>query len=440
MILKTYWLAALYFAALTPSINAGEPFTFEAAISQALRNNPDMRLAQQRITAAQAGLQQANSAFMPQLQVQSSYVRTDNPVSVFGYALNQRSFSFSGIDFNDVPDADNFNAKGLVTVQLYAGGKNVAGRAAAKANAGASKQDAQAIRNALAFETGRAFLTVLKTRDFIRATEAGVRSFETNLDTATKRMQNGTLLKSDVLDVEVRLAQAREDLVRAQNANALALRTLRNLLGMEKGDIEVAGSSPALVTPDNQDFSHRPELAANYLRQQAAEAEVRRAKSGYYPQLNAMGSVDYDHGWKFNGEGKSYTAGVVGQWTVWDGFSTRAKVREAEAHLESAQEQERKIRLAIDLEVEQARLALKEATERLAVTERVVAQATESVHLTHVRFAQGLAIPTQMIDADTALISARVRRAEAENGQRMAVAALRKALGLQQIDKGAGKQ
>jgi outer membrane protein TolC len=433
-------LTSLTLSCLLFNAAAAEPFTYETAISLALRNNPDIRLAQHRIAAAKEGLVLANAAFMPQLQVQSSYVRTDNPVAVFGYALNQRSFSFSGIDFNDVPDADNFNAKGLVTVPLYAGGKNVAGRAAAKANASASKQDAEAVRNALAFETGRAFLTVLKTREFIRATQAGVQSFETNLDTATKRMQNGTLLKSDVLDVEVRLAQAREDLVRAQNANTLALRTLRNLLGIEKGDIEVADTAPALDVPKTQDFSRRSELAAIYLRQQAAEAEVRRAKAGYYPQLNAMGSVDYDHGWKFNGEGKSYTAGVVGQWMVWDGFSTRAKVHEAEANLESAREQERKIRLAIDLEVEQGRLALKEATERLTVTERVVAQATESVHLTRVRFAQGLAIPTQMIDADTALISARVRRAEAENEQRIAVAALRKALGLGQIEmEAAGK-
>jgi hypothetical protein len=105
-----------------------------------------------------------------------------------------------------------------------------------------------------------------------------------------------------------------------------------------------------------------------------------------------MGSVDYDKGWKFNGDGKSYTAGVVGQWTLWDGSATRAKVREAEANLEAARQQEHKLRLALDLELEQARLALKEATERLNVTEKVVSQAAESVDLTRARFAEGLAI------------------------------------------------
>jgi len=43
-------------------------------------------------------------------------------------------------------------------------------------------------------------------------------------------------------------------------------------------------------------------------------------------------------------------------------------------------------------------------------------------------------ISTQLIDAETALIAARVRRAESEGDQRIAIAALRKALGLPQLN------
>ena len=60
---------------------------------------------------------------------------------------------------------------------LYAGGRNVAGQRAAKANTEAAKQDGAAVRNALGFEVSRAFHTVLKTRQFIQAAEAAVNSF-----------------------------------------------------------------------------------------------------------------------------------------------------------------------------------------------------------------------------------------------------------------------
>ncbi len=119
---------------------------------------------------------------------------------------------------------------------------------------------------------------------------------------------------------------------------------------------------------------------------------------------------------------------------MWDGFLTRAKRAEAKANLESTREEDRKLRLALDLELEQARIALREATERLAVTDKVIDQARESVMLIRVRFDQGLASTTQLIDSDTVLLGARVRRAEAEADQRIAIAALRKALGLSQFE------
>jgi len=76
----------------------------------------------------------------------------------------------------------------------------------------------------------------------------------------------------------------------------------------------------------------------------------------------------------------------------------------------------------------------KHATSLQAVSSKTVEQASESASLTRNRFEQGLALPTQLIDAETALVAARVRRAETESDERIAVAALRKALALPQLD------
>ncbi len=369
-------------AVLAWNVGAAEPWTLDRAIGYALTNSPDARIAQQRIAAAQAQLGQANAAFSPRLQLGSSYTRTDNPMQVFGSILNQRSFGPS-LNFNDVPDIDDANAKGLVTMPLYAGGRNVAARDAAKANTKASRLDAKATRNNLAFEVARAFHTVIKTREFVRATEAGVRDFETNADFATKRFNAGTLLKPDVLDVEVRLAQAREELIRARNANQLATRALRNLLGIEQGEFAIVDSAPdAGDLPELTDFSRRPELAASRYRQDVAQADFRRAASGYKPRVSAFGSLDYNYGTRTGGDGASYTGGVLLQWDLWDGFLTRSKRAEARANIEMTREEDRKLRLTLDFELEQARIALREATERLEVTQKAIGQAKESVFST----------------------------------------------------------
>jgi outer membrane protein len=424
-------LPLLFGSVLTSA--AAEPWTLERAIQQALAQNPDARLAKSRIAAAQAGLEQANAAFWPRIQFQSSYTRTDSPMMVFGSILNQRAFSKS-LDFNNVPDVDDLNARGVVTVPIYSGGRNKAGKAAAIANTDASRQDSEAIRNALGFEVARAFYTAQKTREFIRAAEAAVESYRTNVATANKRLSGGTLLKSDVLDLEVRLAQAREDLVRARNAREMAVRVLRNLLGIEEGIFQVADSSPDLTVPVSGDFSRRPELAASRQREKAAEEQVRGAQSGHLPRVSAFGSLDYDYGTRFDKGAGSYTVGALLQWDLWDGNLTRAKVSEARANLDLAHEEQRKLRLAIDLEIQQAQLDLKAANERLAVTDEAVSLAQESASLTRARFEQGMALSTQLMDAETALIGARVRRAEAEADRQISIAALRKALALPQLD------
>lgn len=424
-------LAALLAGALP--VLAAEPWTLERALGHALTNSPDAQMARARIAAARAGLDQANSAVWPRLQFQSSYLRTDNPMQVFGSILNQQAYS-PALDFNDVPDVDNLNVKGLATLPLYTGGKIRAARQAARAQTEAARSDSDAVRNALGFEVARAFHTILKTREFIRAAEASVAAFESALATARKRLEGGALLKSELLDIEVRLAQAREDLVRARNAKVLAERALRNLLGLESGLFEVADHPPAVSVPQTDDFSGRPELEAALQRERAAEEQVRGARAGHLPKLSAFGSLDYDHGWRSDSGAGSYTAGALLQWDLWDGNLTRAKVREAAANLELAREQRRKTRLALALEADQARLELQTAAERLRGSETAVAQAAESASLTRARFDQGLALATQLIDAETALLAAKVRRAEAEADQRIATAALRKALGLPQLD------
>jgi outer membrane protein TolC len=419
------------------SVAGAEPWTLERALNEAFSHNPDARLARNRIAVAQAGLAQANAAFWPRVQFQSSYTRTDNPMMAFGSILNQRVYPYppsSPLNFNDVPDVDDLNTRGMVTMPLYVGGRNKAGREAAKASAEAARQDDAAVRNALGFEVARSFHTVLKTREFIRAAEAAVSSFQTNVAIANKRLEGGTLLRTDLLDLEVRLAQAREDLVHARNGNALANRALRNLLGIEGDDFEIVDSAPSAAAPDSDDFSGRAELAAVRHRERAAEEQARGAKAGYLPRISAFGSLDYDYGWKFESGGGSYTAGGLLQWDIWDGNLTRAKAREARANLDSAREEQRKVRLALGLEVEQARLELKAANERMTVTQQAVSQALESASLTQARFQQGAVLSTQLMDAETALVGARVRRAEAVADQRIALAALRKAVGLPQLE------
>jgi len=412
---------------------AEEPraLTLAEAVQLALNKNPEFASAQQRVTAARAALRQADATFWPHVRVSENYAASDNPVQAFMMTLNQRAFSLNA-DFNHPDNTENLNTKLLATYPLYNGGSDLAARQAARLGAEARANSTDAARNDLVFEVTRSFYTIGKARRFVSAAEAAVASMDSNRSLASNRFVQGTVLKNDLLDADVRLAEARENLVLASNALAISEIIFRNVLGVgETGNVtavEVEFHAPPDSVTGPPDISPRPELLAAQKVVAAAERQVRVAVGGHLPRVNAFGSYDLDSADTRRFE-DSWLAGVSVELDVFDGFLTRGKVAEARANLDAAREELRRTELALQLEAREAQLNLQEARARLETSGQTVSQAEESEQITKARYGNGLALLTQLLDADTALTSARQRRVAAEADYEIARAALDKALG-----------
>jgi outer membrane protein TolC len=411
-----------------------EPWTLDRAVDTALKNSPDARIARERVEGAQAMIDQARAAWYPQLSLQGRYTDTNSPMMAFGSILNQRAFNF-GLDFNHPGQIDDFNATGTVVYNLYSGGRVSAGLAAAKSGASAAAQDFLAAQQQLGVEVVKAYLNIRKAREAVAAVEAGVKAYRAAVAAAQARFEAGQMLKADLLSLEVQLAQTQENLAAARHGAALAERAFLFALGLDVAgqNVELVADDSALARlamPDTRDFSQRPELCGLRERVRAAEAMVRAARGGRLPTVNAFASYQYDRGWQLNRDADSWMAGVSVDLNVFDGGQTSGKIRQAAAELEQVKEMLHKATLGISLEVEQARLAHDEAVERLAVTARAVEQAEDSAALSRARFEEGALLTADLIGVEGRLIEARMRRAVAAADERIALAELRRALGL----------
>ncbi len=411
-----------------------EPWTLDRALQAALKDNPDARLAQQRAEVAEAIVQQARSAWYPQVSLQGRYTQTNSPMMAFGSILNQRAFNYS-LDFNHPGRIDNLNATGTVAYNIFAGGRPTAGLAAARSGVRAAEQDVRAAHNQLGAAVVRAYLDIRKAREAVGALDAGVKAYGAAVAVARTRYDAGQMLKADLLSLEVQFAQTREQFATARHGAALAERAFNFVLGVEApaAPVELATEDPALASlaaPAKADFSGRPELLGLQERVSAAEAMLRAARGGRQPTVNAFASYQYDQGWKLNRHGDSWLAGVTLDLNVFDGGQILAKIRQSTSELAQVKEMLRKATLGIGLEVEQARLALETARERLGVTDQAVAQADESAALSRARFEKGLLLTADLIGVESRLIEARMRHAFAAADERIAVADYRRALGL----------
>ncbi|MFA5262610.1 MAG: TolC family protein [Opitutaceae bacterium] len=434
--MKRRWMIAVLAVALlaSSSLLRAEPWTLDRAIATALAQSPDAKIARQRIEGAQAMIQQAGAAWMPQLMLQGRYTETNNSMMAFGSILNQRAFSF-GLDFNHPGQIDNLNATGTVAYNIYSGGRATAGRDAARAGSRAAEQDLRATQNQLGAEVVKAYLNIRKAREAVTAVEAGVKAYEAAVSVARARFDAGQLLKSDLLSLEVQLAQTRETLSSVRHGATLSARAFLFVLGLESSaaPMELAESDDSLARlamPDTQDFSQRPELAGLRDRIRAAESMVRAARGGRQPTVNAFASYQYDQGWKLDRHADSWMAGVAVDLNVFDGGQISGKIRQAGAELGQVKEMYGKAVLGIGLEVEQARLAYDDVRERLAVSAQALSQAEESASLSHARFEKGALLAAELIGAESRLVELRMRRVVAAADERIALAELRRALGL----------
>ncbi|MCL7488084.1 MAG: TolC family protein [Desulfobulbaceae bacterium] len=411
-----------------------EEWTPENAVAYALANNPDTAIARQRIAIARAAVQEANAAFYPRLDLNASYQQTNNPMYSFGNILNQGVFDDT-IDFNDPGVTDNLSMNATLSYRLYNGGRDRAGLDAAEAGSTVSRHEMDLVRSELGFAVVKTLFTIIQAQETIVAGEASLEAIEASLQAAQARHEAGDLLKADLLNLEVHRSEARENLIRARHGLELARRAFLNLLGLDHGKVTIAPDCATdQFSPADLSLDQHPELKKLAAAIQSADARVRQAQGGYYPTADAFAGYQVDHGYEFDGSGNSWLAGIKVNFNLFAGRQTEAQVAAAKARLAEQKEYRRKLSLAIGLEVEQARLALEEAKQRVQVTEKMVEQAEESANLSRERFKEGLLLSSELIDVEKRLTDARVRRTHALTAKRIAVADLRRALGLTQFE------
>jgi outer membrane protein TolC len=178
----------------------------------------------------------------------------------------------------------------------------------------------------------------------------------------------------------------------------------------------------------------RPELKSLQLRSEMNQAGITAARGGWYPQIYLAANYDYakpnprvvppKNRWD-----KSWDVGVVAQWNIWDWFATHHQTVQAEAALRQTEAGMTQLNDAIALEVAQQYFNAQTAKEKVDVTFGGKEQAQESYRMTSEKFKNGMAFNTDLLDAEVALLQAKLTHTQAVVDCTIALARLKKAVG-----------
>ncbi len=414
-----------------------EPMDLFEAIRTALVNNPSLDEAEARVQQAQARLMEARSRFYPVLSLDAEALAADAPSTYLFKRIDQRKFRPT-TNFNNPGQIENTEIGAGLAYNLYSGGRVVRGQKLGKLGVSMSQNRHQAIENQIIHSVIQTYFDGLAAMEMIRVATDSVDTVKAQLRETRIRYEGGSALRSDVLSLEVRLAQAQEEVIRHENTRDLFLVILANLMGLDGWQgLDLSGKEwkPREIPPTAVEalplaFRDRPELAAARTMVEQSRLQVEQAKSHYLPKVDAFARLYADDDrFGYRADDSNWTVGVALQWELFTGGRRKANHRLAKANVTEMTAADRQTALDIRLDVNQAYLNLKAARTRHEVAMTSVEQAEESLRLVKRQYEGGAATVTRYLDAEQDLTAARAREITARYDVKKAQADVGRALG-----------
>ena len=414
----------------------------EQALAMALANNPELSMMQARIEQADAQLGQSLASFYPQLKTSVSYQYSNNPAQAFAMLIAERRLNFAGTNFNQPGYVEDFRPQVTASYALFRGGQDYYQSQAAKLAVAVSELDKSALRNRLLSNVTSAYYGELAAMAAHKVSERAIDAVQSELAQSRLRFEAGTVLKSDVLSLEVQLAEAKEQAIQAANAIDMADTMLKTLLGLSVNDdfainpkqmTELPAAPENFTDLLNTALINHPELKAAENRIAMAEQQLSAAQAAHLPRADAF--VNYGSDSKnitYSSNRDNVSVGVMVELDLFTGFASQEKIKKAEHELTAAQEQARATRLQIENQLKSAQLKLQEALNRAQVSSLAVQSAEEALRLVNEQRQAGVVTISRFLEAEVARDRAHSRQINSRYDALRAEAELKQAIGFWQ--------
>jgi outer membrane protein len=289
------------------------------------------------------------------------------------------------------------------------------------------------------FDVTLAYLNILLAHASLLVQEEAIRQAQATLEDALALWKGGVATPDNILRAEVHLSESRDARVRAREAELVATARLNTVMGRNAAlplkvyDLKLPPPEvrPSLAESLEIAAAHRPEIGFARYAVVAAQENLAAAKAAFYPTIKikaSSGRLDGEHvttGWQQG-------AGLHLVFPLYTGGVHLGELRTAKADVAAAVADAQSILDRVSLEVSQAIFSEAAAHQRVELTRTAVAEAKENLRIVRVKYRNGDATPTDIIDAETALTRSQQRFNSAHYTYQASLAGLDYAKGQQQ--------
>ncbi|WBX76987.1 TolC family protein [Tenacibaculum ovolyticum] len=380
--------------------------TKEDVISKVKENNDAIKMSQQDFLAAKADFNQTNAVFLPNITASHTGISTTNPLMAFGSKLNQEILTqndFNPALLNDPERTQNFATKLEIQQPLI----NLDGlyqRKAAKSKMEAMSLKTERTKDYLLLEVEKSYMQLQLAYKAVSVLEKALKTTMTNKKMADNRYEQGFLQRTDVLNIEVRVTEVKNQLQVAKS-NVQNASNYISFLMNDKSYVVYKPTENLLVASFNIDerviSENRADIKAMQLALKGYEEMNKADKMAFLPRLNAFGSYEMYDDKVFRGSANGYLVGAQLSWDIFKGAKRFGKIQKSKAELEKSKLAYNQYVSKSNLELNKVKRQLVDAKNKLTLTVLAVEQSKESLRIRKNRFKEGLEKTADLLLAET---------------------------------------
>lgn len=476
----------LLFFGLSSGIQAQRTLNLDSCRTLALSNNKELRMSKEKVNAAHYQQKAAFTNFLPKIDMMGTYMRTEKEISLLsddqksaisniGTAVAPMGQKLQQILSSDpslaplltplqsvmgtLPGALNQVGQGMVdalrtdtrnmfggmvtlTQPIFMGGKIIAYNKITKfAEQLAESQHATELQDVI-LNTDQAYWQVISLVNKKKLAESFLNLVKKLDSDVNKMVAEGVATKADELSVKVKVNEAEMTLTKVENGLSLSKMVLCQLCGIPLDTpITLADESMENITlPDtyiegnvNTALSNREELKSLELASKIYRQKVNVTRSEFLPSVGLTATYLVTNPSLVNG----FERKMRGMWGVgmmvkipvfhWGEGIYKVKAAKAEANI--AQYKLDDVKEKVELQVTQATYKVNEATKKLAMAEKNMAKADENLRYANLGFQEGVILTSNVLEAQTAWLSAQSGKIDAQIDVKMSEIYLNKSMG-----------
>lgn len=376
--------------------------------SKVSEKNLQLKIQDQEFKSAMADFKQSNALFLPDVSVSHTGISTTNPLMAFGSKLNQEILTPS--DFNPAllnnPEVTTNFATKIQVLQPLVNLDGVFGRQAAKSKMEAMQLQSERTKEFLELETGKAFMQLQLAYKAVNVLEKAALTADANLKLVDNYFKQGLLQKTDVLSVQVRVNEIKNQVQLAKSnvrnaSDYLAFLMQEDLNGKVYRPTEELENSISIAETNLGLTDTRKDIMAMMKSTDAYEAVLKSAKMNFLPRLNAFGTYELYDNKLFGAEAKGYLVGVQLSWNVFDGYKSIGKKQKALADYQRAEAASTQYKAQSQLELNKTSRQLNDSGHKVSLAKLALEQSQEAYRIRNNRFKQGLEKTSDLLGSET---------------------------------------